>query len=251
MRKLAHLVALGAFIFLSHSAARAGETPYTGPGANIIGTGLYTCIGMISVSGQGPVKNYFYTTGTFPAPRAQAQRLETQWHDYLKSQKPGQLVSLASCYPTDPAKAAAKRQSWKDKYKSQATIIDTDWKYGAASAATTTVSQQPIANAGASADPNAHNYFCTFDDRSGFDARSGQGTIVRYMSGLFSSTNNFAKLGTDWSTYIRATYHQPSTTNGSCLLALGDGNGQGLYDNNKKTAQANKHMKLIDVDWKE
>ena len=61
---------------IAGGAAYAGETAYTGPGANITGAGLYSCIGMISVSGQGQVKNYFYSTGAFPAPRAQAQQLE-------------------------------------------------------------------------------------------------------------------------------------------------------------------------------
>ena len=65
------------------------------------------------------------------------------------------------------------------------------------------------------------------------------------MTGTFASKNNFAKLGADWSAYIRATYQKPSTMNGYCML------NQGRYEDTKKTSQAAKNMKLLVVDWQE
>src|SRR5262249_34546210 len=136
----------------------------------------------------------------------------------------------------------ANRQGWIDKYKSQATITRTTWKYGPTSgaAATTVVQEQPSAGA---ANPDATGYFCTFDDQSAYDGRTGKGTIVRYLSQPFTSRNNFAKLGNDWSNYIRTTYHEPGTMSGSCML------DQGRYEGIKKVSETT--MKLVLVDWKE
>src|SRR5262245_24876626 len=106
MRTSASLVSATVALLACAGAARAGESPYTGPGANTTGTGLYSCAGMINVMGQGPVKNFFYLTDAFSAPKAETAQLEKQWRDYVQSQHPGQLVSLASCSEaqSDPAK---------------------------------------------------------------------------------------------------------------------------------------------------
>jgi len=246
MRTSARLVS-AAILFACAGAARAGEAPYRGPGADTTGNGLYSCIGMINVTGQGPVKNFFYYSDAFQAPKAETAQLDKQWREYVQSQHPGQLVSLAGCSeaPSDPAKQQVNSQGWIDKYKSQATITHSTWKYGAApdSATASVVQQQPDAGR-AAGDANGNGYFCTFDDQTAYDAKTGKGTIVRYLSQPFSSTSNFAKLGNDWSIYIRTTYHEPGTMNGSCML------NQGRYDDARKTAEASKTMKVVLVDWK-
>lgn len=248
MRTSASSVAAVAILLACAGTAGAGSAPYKPNGAEPAGTGLYWCFGMINVMGQGPVKNYFYLTEAFPAPKAETAQLEKHWRDYVQGQRPGQLVSLASCpeAQSDPARQQANAQSWIDKYKSQATITRTTWKYGPTegAAATTVVQEQP--GGGSSENSSAgYGYFCMFDDQSAYDARAGTGVIVRYLSQPFSSTNNFAKLGNDWSSYIRTTYHEPGTLNGSCML------DQGRYADAKKTSETNKNMKVVLVDWKE
>ena len=248
MRTSAKVVSATLSLLTWTGAARAGESPYTGPGADTTGNGLYSCVGMINVTGQGPVQNYFYLSDAFPAPKAETAQLQTQWRDYVQSQHAGQLVSLASCSEaqSDPARQEANRQSWIDKYKTQATITRTTWKYGAAAAAATTtlVQEQPTSGRFAG-NANAQGYFCTFDDRSAYDARTGQGTIVRYLSQPFSSPDNFAKLGNDWTNYIRTTYHEPSTLSGSCML------NQDRFEGTRKDSEASKTMKVVLVDWRE
>ena len=248
MRTSASLVSAAVTLFACAGATRAGESPYRGPGADVTGSGLYSCFGMINVTGQGPVQNFFYLSDAFQAPKAETAQLQQQWRAYVQSQHPGQLVSLASCSEaqSDPAKQEANSQSWIDKYKSQATITRTTWKYGATSdSATTTVVQQQPSGGRFEGQANANGYFCMFDDQSGYDRLTGKGTIVRYLSQPFASTNNFAKLDNDWTNYIRSTYHEPSTLNGTCML------NQGRYDTTKRDAEGNKTMKLVLVDWKE
>jgi hypothetical protein len=247
MRTSASLVSAAVISLACTGAARAGSAPYK-PSADAAGTSLYSCIGMINVTGQGPVKNYFFLTDAFPVPKAESTQLQQQWHDYVQSQHPGQLVSLDSCSeaPSDTAQQQANSQGWIDKYKSQATITRTTWKYGAAAgSATAAVVQQQPSGGRFENDPNAKGYFCTFDDQSGYDGKTGQGVIVRYLSQPFSSTSNFARLGNDWSDYIRTTYHEPAAMSGSCML------NHGRYEDAKKTAEASKTMKVVLVDWKE
>jgi hypothetical protein len=69
--------------------------------------------------------------------------------------------------------------------------------------------------------------------------------MVRYKSPPFSSANNFARQGNDWSNHIQTTYHEPRTLSGSCML------NQGRYEGINKDSQASKTMKLVLVDWKE
>jgi hypothetical protein len=87
---------------------------------------------MINVTGHGPVKNYFYTSSAFQAANADNATFERQWREYVQAQHPNDLVSLATCSiaPADPVQRRASIQSWIDKYENDATIVQTNWKFG-------------------------------------------------------------------------------------------------------------------------
>lgn len=67
--------------------------------------------------------------------------------------------------------------------------------------------------------------------------------MVTYLSRPFAR-HKLADLGTDWSDFIRARYHLPSTMNGSCMANLG------RYEASRRALEARKN-KIIDVDWQE
>jgi len=109
-------------------AARAGESPPSQPAA---GVAWYTCRAMIEVTGHGPARNYFYTSGAFRAANADNPKFEREWRDYVQAEHPGDLLSLGTCSPapSDPVERRAAILSWIDKYRGEATIVETGWTY--------------------------------------------------------------------------------------------------------------------------
>jgi len=91
---------------------------------------------------------------------------------------------------------------------------------------------------------NSYDYFCTYDDRSAAPK------ITKYLTDIFSSTRYSGQLASDWTKYVQATYHTPVTTNGSCILALGD-YGKSMRTYAENNAKSNPKVTLIHVDWKE
>ncbi len=238
MKSLAQLATLGMLIFVPLGTACAGSEPYKATS----GTALHSCIGMVNVTGQGPVKNYFYTTGTFPAPNAETADLQQQWHDYLQGQHPGALVSLNSCSVAnpDPAKEQANMQGWIDKYKAQATTLRTTWKFGETAASTVTPSAPPPAQMGAAGAAD-DRWFCMYGD-----SQDGK-TITMYLTGLFVPSDRL-NLTDHWMSYVRATYHPPATATGRCFG--NNGHGRQVLANIESEAAQNPGEKLVRVDWK-
>jgi hypothetical protein len=128
MGKSSVVVAGCAVVLLIAGAARAGESPPSQPPS---GVSWYTCRAMINVTGHGPVRNYFYTSGAFQAASAGSLKFEREWRAYVQAQRPGDLLSLGTCSPApaDPVRRRASVQSWIDKYKDEATIVETRWTY--------------------------------------------------------------------------------------------------------------------------
>lgn len=152
MKSFAKSALLSALIAIPLSAALAGgDTPYTPNGVappQPSGTGNYWCMGIVEVSNQGPAnRSYYYFTDAFPAPKAEVPQVIKQWRDYLQSQHDNGAVYQAQCATVlpDPTNQQAKVQMFIDKYKSNATVIRTTWKYGQpASEAKTAVVQEQV-----------------------------------------------------------------------------------------------------------
>ncbi len=121
------------------AGAKNASSQLSAAGKKVIETGWayspdapirFWCKGIVSVPGQGQVKNYFYTTAIFEVPGSAVAALERKWSEYLKSQRSGGHLSLANCAAAlaDASKTQEVIGSWSAQYAGKAEPVHSDWK---------------------------------------------------------------------------------------------------------------------------